>query len=101
MCDLVTAPVKLKAGKPSKFFLNADGLGEQSTLKVELLDASLKPLPGLSGDAAAVVKQSGFQTPVTFSGKVEVDNLPDRVRVRITYLGEKMKDIRFNALYVQ
>jgi hypothetical protein len=101
VCDLVTAPVKLKAGKPSKFFVNADGLGEQATLKVELLDASLKPLPGLSGDAAAVIKQSGFQTPVTFDGRADVENLPDRVRVRITYLGEKMKDIRFNALYVQ
>jgi len=100
-CDLVTAPVKLKAGKPSRFFLNADGLGEQATLKVELLDAALKPLPGLSGDAAAVVKQSGFQTPVTFGGKAEIAGLPDRVRVRITYRGERMKEIRFSALYVQ
>jgi hypothetical protein len=100
-CDLVTAPVKIKAGKRSKFFLNADGLGEQATLKVELLDASLQPLPGFSGDAAAIVKQSGFQTPVLFGGKADVENLPDRVRVRITYVGEKMKDIRFSALYVQ
>jgi hypothetical protein len=100
-CDLVTAPVKIKTGKPSKFFLNAEGLGEQATLKVELLDASLQPLPGFSGDAAAIVKQSGFQTPVLFGGKADVENLPDRVRVRITYLGERMKDIRFSALYVQ
>ena len=81
--------------------MNADGLGEQATLNVELLDAALKPLPGLSGDAAAVVKQSGFQTPVTFGGKSEIGDVPDRVRVRITYLGEKMTDIRFSALYVQ
>lgn len=100
-CDLVTAPVDLKPNTASKFYVNVDGLGEQAMLKVELLDAKLKPLPGFSGENAAIVNQSGFQVPIVWGGKDTIDALPGRVRIKMTFDGSKKSDIRFSALYVR
>jgi hypothetical protein len=100
-CEFITAAVPIKPGALQEFYVNADGLGESAGLKVELLDASMKPLEKYSGKNAAVIRQSGFQTPITWGGKVATSGLPERLRVRVTFEGEKRKDIRFSALYVK
>ena len=78
------------------FFLNAEGLGPQAALRVELLDDQERPLPGYAGEEAAVVRTSGFQTPVHWPGKAD---LPGRVCVRIVFEGERRADIRLSAIY--
>ena len=76
-------------------------MGPQAGLKVELLGNDTRPLPGYSGVDAALVRQSGFQSPITFSGKSEVRDLPERIRLRVTFEGERKKDIRFSAIYLR
>jgi len=98
--EFVTATVPLKASTPHRFFVNADGLGSDAAVHVELLDRHEKPLAGYSGKDAAVVRQSGFQTPVVWKGKQELHYLPENVRLRVTFAGDHNTRIRFSALYV-
>ncbi|MDQ3622614.1 MAG: hypothetical protein M3463_09020 [Verrucomicrobiota bacterium] len=99
--EFITAAVPSKAHTAHRFYLNAAGLGAAAALKIELLGEKEQPLPGYSGGDAAVVRQSGFQTPIAWDGKKEAHQLPERIRIRVTFEGERKSDIRFSALYVQ
>lgn len=99
--SFVTTDVALQSKAPQSFYVNADGLSADASLKVELLDNNLKAIAGFSGDDAAIVTESGFQTPVAWKGKTSVEGLPDRIRLRVTYLGKDMEKIRFSALYIK
>ena len=77
------------------------GLGAQADLKIELLDNHERPLPGFSGKDAAVVRQNGFHTPLSWKGQEAIAGLPDRIRLKVTFEGERKTGIRFSALYVQ
>lgn len=76
------------------FFVNAEGMGDEAGLRVEVLDHLERPIPGYS----VVVRQSGFQTPVEFKNEAK---LPKRVRLRIVFEGPKRTDIRLSAVYVR
>ena len=67
--EFITNDVAVKTKSPRRFFINADGLGEDAVLKVELLSHEERPLKGYSGADAALITQSGFQTPVAWKGK--------------------------------
>ncbi|HSH95880.1 MAG TPA: hypothetical protein VK968_17170 [Roseimicrobium sp.] len=99
--EFITAALPVSSGVPQRFYLNADGLGTGAALKVELLSDNEKPLPGYSGKDAAVIRQSGFQTPVVWNGNPEVRDLPPRIRIRVIFDGPRNTDIRFNALYLR
>jgi len=99
--EFLTAAIPLKGKDPQRFFVNADGLGAEASLKVELLSSNAVPLPEYSGENAAIVKTSGFQTPVLWNGRQEIENLPDRIRLRVTFEGQKKTEIRFSAMYVR
>ncbi len=71
--SFVTTDVVLKSKAAQSFYVNAEGLGTHASLKVELLDNNLKPIPGFSGADAGIVSQDGFQTPVAFKGKTSVE----------------------------
>ena len=96
----VTAAVTSEANAALRFYLNADGLGDEAALKIELLGEDEKPLPGYSGRDTAVVRQSGFHTPIAWGGKSEARDLPGQFRLRVTFEGARKTDIRFSALYV-
>ena len=99
--EFITAPVYLEGGGSYRFYINADGFGDEAALKVELLSHNTVPLPEFSGENAAIVRTSGFQTPIVFNGNDRIDSLPDRVRFKVTFVGRKNTDIRFNAIYVR
>ncbi|MBI5687092.1 MAG: hypothetical protein HZC54_18635 [Verrucomicrobia bacterium] len=99
--EFVTAAVPTKAGIAHRFYLNADGLGAQANLKVELLDDRERPLPGFSGKAAAIVRQSGFHTPILWNGQTAIVGLPGRIRLKVSFEGEQNTKVRFSALYIQ
>ncbi|REJ95937.1 MAG: hypothetical protein DWQ34_05025 [Planctomycetota bacterium] len=99
--ELITRSMELDGDGPRRFYVNADGLGEDARLMVEILDHQLRPLAGLSGDDAAVMTESGFQTPVVWGDRGEIADLPDRVRLRVTFEGERKTDIGLSALYVR
>lgn len=91
--EFVTAAIPVK--KRQRLFLNAEGLGPEAALKIELLSANETPLPGCT----STIRQSGFQTPVTW--QKEAVDLPERVRIHVTFEGRRSTDIRFSALYLQ
>jgi hypothetical protein len=99
--EFVTSSINVKGKGARKLYLNADGLGTDAVLKVELLTHDEQPLKGYSGKDAATVTQSGFQTPLTWNGKEAVKGLPERFRIKVSFDGAKKADIRFSALYVQ
>lgn len=93
ICEFVTAAMPVKKGQ--RFFLNAGGLGPEAALKIELLSANETPLPGYT----STIRQSGFQTPVIW--QKEAGDLPERVRVHVSFEGRRKADIRFSALYLE
>ena len=99
--EFVTAAVPVKPGTAPRFFLNADGLGPEAALKIELLDDKERPLPGCSGKDAALIRQNGFQTPIVWGGKSDIAELPERIRIHVTFEGKRNTDIRFSALYMK
>lgn len=98
--SLLTAAVPLTSGS-HRFYVNADGLSNNARLKIELLDSKLSPLSRFSGADAAVVSESGFQTPIEWNGKHEINDLPDRVRIKVTFEGTDNTKLRFNTIYVR
>lgn len=99
--EFVTAPVKVEKGRAQRFYVNAEGLGAEAALRIELLDDKERPLPGFSGKDAAVVRQDGFQTPLEWAGKKEIPGLPERVCLRAVFEGAKNTGIRFTAFYIR
>ena len=88
--ELVTTSV---AVKNPRFFVNADGLSENSALRIRLLDHLERPIPGCE----ARVTQSGFQTPVEWK---KPDKLPERVRLHVVFEGDNRSKIRLSAIYL-
>lgn len=99
--EFVTAAVEVTPRSAPRFYLNAAGLGPKAALKIELLGEREIPLPQYSGDHAAIVTQSGFQTPILWGGKSDLADLPPKVHLKVTFQGEKNTDIRFSAIYVR
>lgn len=99
--EFVTSDIAVKNKGDRRLYLNADGLGSDAVLRVELLTHDEQPLPGYSGPDAAVVNRSGFQTPVSWNGRTAIQGLPERFRIKVTFDGARKFDIRFSALYVQ
>jgi hypothetical protein len=99
--EFVTTAVPIRTAVPYRFHLNAEGLGPEAALKVELLDAQEKPLPGYSGKNAALIRRNGFQTPIEWNGRMEARDLPDRIRLHVVFEGARNTDIRFSAIYLQ
>ena len=89
--ELVTTSFSTAA---PRFFINADGLGPDAALRIELLDHQERPI----SSGSTIVRQSGFQTPV----ELPIDGqLPERVRLRIVFEGPKRTDIRLSAIYFE
>ena len=99
--EFITAAIPVKGAGPKKFYLNADGLGDDAALRIELLDDLERPLPGYSGADAAVERTRGFQTPIAWNGKTSVRDLPDRFRVHPELTRTDNTDIRFSAIYLR
>lgn len=101
VCRFVTAPIATHAGGLQSIHVNADGLGPQAALQLEVLGADLRPISPYAGANLAVVRQSGFQSPVAWRGGTALRDLPPRVRFRVTYDGSRRRDIRVSAIYVR
>ncbi len=98
--EFVTNAISVKSGAAPRFHVNADGLGPDAMLRIEILDHLERPIFACSGKNAAVLQRSGFQTSIEWGGNERVANLPERIKVRVTFLGAKNTAIRFSALYL-
>jgi hypothetical protein len=75
--------------------INADGLGTDATLRVELLDARGTALPGYSAE----IVQSGVNVKVPWAGG-KPSTKPGAYRLRLYFEGSKKQQIRFYAAYL-
>ena len=98
--EFVTSTVNTDGRNGVQLWLNAEGLGEDALLRVELLDEQERPLPRFSGDKAATVRKSGFRTPVSWTGQATDADLPARFRLRVLFEGQHSERIRFYAAYL-
>jgi hypothetical protein len=101
VCEFITTAVAREDDSSRRFFVNCDGLGDEATLKIELLSHTAVPLPEFSGGNAAIVRASGFQTPIVWNDMDSIRGLPKQIRVKVTLQGKNNTNIRFSALYVQ
>ena len=94
----VTANVK--SGQAMKLWVNVEGAGPESPVRLELLDAWERPLPGYSGDQAVVLTQSGLRVPVSWASgdAILLTDRPFKIRAR--FEGPQRGAIRFYALYL-
>lgn len=99
-CEFVTIPLPMEKESAPRFFVNADGLGPGAALRVELLDEMELGLPGYSGGDAAIVRENGFQTPVTWR-PASIGHLPERARLHVIFEGPQRTAIRLSAIYLQ
>ena len=97
----LTSTIDLPREASRRFYLNADGLSETAMLKIELLNSDTAPIQEYSGDNAAIVTESGYQSAVVWNGSAVLKDLPERMRMRVTFVGRDKTDARFNALYVR
>jgi len=95
--ELITSPVSLSGC--SRVLINASGVSERATLRVDLLDASEQPLPGFSGMDAALGQQSGFDCPVVW--QTQLPEHSQTVRIKIAFAGEDRAGIALHALYIE
>jgi hypothetical protein len=99
--EMVTAPLSSASDSRYRFYLNADGLGDEARLRVEILDAHERPLPQYAAGQAAVVRRSGFQEPLPWPADNDRLVLPERYRLRLTFEGQQRHRIRLYAIYVE
>ena len=91
----------LKIDRPARIWMNAEGLGPNSQLRVELLDRFERLLSGYSGDDAALVEQSGLRVPVSWKGKDRISYLREPFKIKVSFEGQLNGAISFYALYVE
>lgn len=99
--EFITTSLAVKESAAPQFYVNAEGLGKDATLRIELLDRLERPIPEFSGKNAATISQSGFQTPISWNGKSKISGLPERVRLHVVFEGKQNTDIRLSALYIR
>jgi hypothetical protein len=99
--SFVSAAVDLPKDGAEGFYVNAEGLGNDARLRLELLSESGVPVPRFSGGNAAVVHENGFQAPVRWPKHELLATLPDRIRVKAYFEGNAKTDIRYYALYIR
>jgi hypothetical protein len=85
---------------PTPVHINATGLGKNGRLRIELLDEGFRPLPGYSGDSAALVETSGFKQPATWSQGAGLPVTDRPVRISVTFEGTRPEDVRLFAVYI-
>ena len=91
---------ELKVSRPARLWVNAEGLGPRSTLRLELLDYLERPLCGYSGERAAILEKSGLRVPVSFGERNRIRDLSEPFKINVSFQGPESGSISFYALYV-
>ena len=95
----ISAPIKVTEGQ-GKVCVNASGLGEYSQLRVGLVDEGFNPIPGYSGEDAAVISKSGLCMPVQWKAGDSLLPSQGLVRLDIQFAGVRPEDCRLHVVYV-
>ena len=98
--DFVTAEIPISSEGLLEVFINATGLSENATLRIEILDELEQPLPSYSDSHAAIINQDGFQVRANFAAELRSKALPLTIRLRVTFGGTDSHQIKLSALYL-
>jgi hypothetical protein len=98
--EFVTTIIETNSTGAPEFFVNADGLGANSYLKIELLDEREQPIPSASGEYAAIVRENGFHTQINFPADWVAAGVPKQIRLRVSFQGSAAGAGRVSALYL-
>ena len=90
---------EIRTDGPVRLEVNAEGLGPDSPLRLELVDWAERPLPGYAGGQAAVLTRSGLHLPATWGGARELP-AGRPFRIRASFEGPERGAIRLYALYL-
>jgi hypothetical protein len=98
--QVVSTRIDPKGGAAPALRLNVSGLGPHAQLRVSLLDAGFRPVPGFSGADAAVVQDNGFAVPVGWAGATSLPADKGALRIQCEFIGVRPEDIRLHAAYL-
>ena len=90
----------IEARGEAKLWINAEGVSEDATLRLELYDALERPLAGFSGKEAAVLKESGLRVPVSWPGSNGIPRVEKPFKIKVDFEGAEAAGIRVYALYI-
>jgi len=95
----ISCPIELDP-QARKVFVNVDGLGKYSQIKVELLDLQFRPIPGYSGDDCIPIAESGLCQPVAWREKEMLEKFDRPIRIRVNWEGIRPEDAELYAIYI-
>ncbi|MCI0633283.1 MAG: hypothetical protein L0206_05110, partial [Actinobacteria bacterium] len=95
----ISYPIELD-GPDQKVFVNVDGLSEDASIKVEILDEQFRVLPGHSKADAIAITEDGLRQPAEWKTSKTIGASDRPIRVRVFLDGERPEDIRVYATYV-
>lgn len=81
--------------------LNVSGLVPHAQLRVSLVDAGFRPVPGFSGTDAALVQENGLAVAVRWPGGATLPTDRGALRLHCEFSGVRPEDIRLHAAYLQ
>ena len=96
--SFVTSSIKIDGS--AVLSVNADNFSHDARLRIEILDEREQPVPGFSGDAAAVHTDPGFNVPVKWKRTDRIGELSQPVKLRFTFEGKGRDAIRIYAFYL-
>lgn len=94
---VVTCPIQI-TDATARIYLNVDGLGTNTCLRVALVDEGFRPL-----DVArdhAIITENGLRVPVRWNRVPELARDHGRIRLDIQFEGVRPEDARLYAAYV-
>ena len=96
-----TTTVLPRPASGGSVYVNAEGLGEDAYLRIEVIDKQGQPVDGYSGSQAAVVKQGGVKVKLNWSGKTTLSFPTSHFRLKTRFEGSSADRIKFYAAYVE
>ncbi len=97
--QVISTPFEIIRGR-ARVRVNVSGLSEHSRLRVSLVDGGFRPLPGYSGDGAALLTEDGFRLPVRWGGGDQLAPAHGMVRLDIRFEGVRPEDCCLHAVYI-
>jgi hypothetical protein len=94
----IPCPIRATDGQ-APVHVNVSGLGPHTYLRIDVLEEGFRPLPGLSGEDGAVVRENGLAVRVEWPSAPALP-ASGRVRLDIHFEGVRPEDARLHTLYL-
>jgi hypothetical protein len=96
---VITCPIQI-VNDEANVYVNVDGLGEHTHLRINLVDEGFRPLNGCAGADTAIINENGLRVSVKWKKTPALTKNLGRVRLDIEFAGIRPEDARLFAVYV-